>query len=157
MDIEYAKKFVAKRLGFKAYTCQEIFRKLTQNGCDEKTAETVIAEFCEAGILNDVEFAKMYIQDNLSVNLKGMYRIKQELLAKGISAKIVEKAGEGLEEDLDEYLDKYVLMRFGDTVFTDLKELEKAKAHLMRRGYGIYDINSCFKRLKIGVSGGKEN
>ena len=157
MDKEQAKKFVAKRLGFKSYTCQEIFRKLVHSGCDEAIAEEVISEFCKAGIINDEEYAKMYIHDALVVGLKGMFRIKQELLAKGISQKIVEKAASLLEEDQDEYLEKYVLMRFGDTVFTDLKELEKAKAHLMRRGFGIYDINSCFKKLKIGVSGGKED
>ena len=157
MDIEQAKKFVAKRLGFKAYTCQEIYRKLVHSGCGNDIAEKVIAEFCKVGILNDEEYAKMYVHDGITVGLKGMYRIKQELLAKGISQKIVEKAAETIDEDLDECLERYVMMRFGDTVFTDLKELEKAKAHLMRRGFGIYDINSCFKKLKIGVSGGKED
>ncbi len=154
MDIEQAKKFVAKRLGFKAYTCQEIYRKLVQNGCEKEIAERTIAEFCSAGILDDHEYAKMYIHDALNIELKGMYRIRQELVAKGISPGIVEKAAEEAEANEEESLEKYVSIRFGDTRFLDFKELEKAKMHLVRRGYSIYDINKCFKKLDICVDRG---
>lgn len=154
MNEEQAKKFVAKRLGFKAYTCQEIYRKLVQNGCEKEVAEKTVAEFCSAGILNDREYAKMYIHDALSIGLKGIYRIRQELLAKGIPSGIVEKATEEAEVNEEESLKQYVSIRFGDTKFSDFKELEKAKMHLVRRGYNIYDINKCFKKLAICVDRG---
>lgn len=155
MNIEQAKKFVAKKIGFKSYTCQEVYRKLVQNGCEKDVAEETIAEFCKAGILNDEEYAKMYIYDAVNIGFKGMYRIRQELSAKGVSNSIIEKAVKATDIDEEEQLEKYVLIRFADTGFADFKELEKAKTHLMRRGYGIYEINRCFKKLGIGVSRGE--
>lgn len=154
MNIEQAKKFVAKKIGFKSYTCQEIYRKLVQSGCEKEVAEETVSEFCKAGILNDEEYTKMYIHDAASIGFKGMYRIRQELGAKGISSTVIDRAISDTEIDEGELLEKYVLIRFGESLFADFKELEKAKTHLMRRGYGIYEINRCFKKLGIGVSRG---
>ncbi len=153
-DIDKAKKTVAKMVGYKMYTCKEVYRRLIQKGFDEETAEIAVGEFCKAGILNDTEYAKMYIHDASVIGLKGMYRIKQELYAKGIASAIVEKAAETSEIDMEEQLESYVLLKFADKEFADIKDIEKAKAHLARRGYGISDINKCFKKLGIRVNRG---
>jgi len=154
MDIEAAKKVAAKLISYKMYTCSEVFKRLVQKGCDSETAEMVVAEFCRAGILNDEEYAKMYIHDASAVSLKGMFRIRQELLAKGIAASVVERAIADSEVDTEAQLESYVELRFGDRIFSDYKDIEKAKAHLARRGFSIPDINRVFKKLNITVKRG---
>lgn len=157
MDIEAAKKVAAKLISYKMYTCSEVFKRLVQKGCDSETAEMVVAEFCRAGILNDEEYAKMYIHDASAVSLKGMFRIRQELLAKGIAASVVERAIADSEVDTEAQLESYVELRFGDRIFSDYKDIEKAKAHLARRGFSIPDINRVFKKLNITVKRGEDD
>ncbi len=154
MDIASAKKIAAKIISYKMYTCREVYRKLLSKGCDEETAELTVAEFVNAGILNDMEYAKAYIHDAMLIGLKGMYRIRQELIAKGIASSVVDRAEEACEISSEEQLRSYAELRFGDKAFEDYRDIEKAKAHLVRRGYGISEINRCFKELGIAVQRG---
>ena len=149
MDINVAKKTVAKLISYRSYTCKEIYRKLLAKGCEKEIAEQTIEEFCSAGILNDEEYAFCYIHDGLVIGLKGLFRLKQELLAKGVAASVIERAAERVDIDTAEQLESYVQLKYGDKEFSDMREIEKAKMHLMRRGYGISEINKCFKSLGI--------
>ncbi len=117
MEFDKAKKIAAKLISFKMYTCKEILQKLIQKDISQEISELVVSEFCKAGILDDAEYARAYIHDGLYVHMKGMYRIKQELIKKGVASSVI----------------------------------EKAKAHLVRRGFGIYDINKCFDNLGIKI------
>ncbi len=154
MDIASAKKIAAKLISYKMYSCEEVCRKLVSKGCDKDTAEQTVAEFVAAGILNDMEYAKAYIHDAMLIGLKGIFRIRQELLSKGVAASVIDKAIQDTEIDAEDQLRSYVELRFGDKVFEDYKDIEKAKAHLVRRGYGISDINRCFKELGITIKRG---
>ncbi len=151
MGYDKAKKIAAKLISFKMYTCKEILQKLVQKGISQDTAEIVVGEFCKAGILDDAEYAKAYVHDGIYVHMKGIYRIKQELIQKGVASAIIQKAIQEAEVDTEDRLAEYVRLRFGEKEFSDWKELEKAKAHLVRRGFGIYDINKCFDNLGIKV------
>ncbi len=157
MEFEKAKKAAAGLLSLKMYTCEEIYRRLGQKGFSKEVSETVVAEFCKAGILNDEEYAKLYVHDAVCVNMKGLHRVRQELLMKGVASSVVEKAVAEFDDEAGGQLEEYVKLRFGDTVFEDWKALEKAKAHLVRRGFGIYDINKCFDKLGIKVLRGEED
>ncbi|MBE7023170.1 MAG: regulatory protein RecX [Ruminococcaceae bacterium] len=154
MELDRAKNIVAKLLSYKMYTCSEVHRKLLQKGISEETADIAVAEFCKAGILNDAEYAGAYIHDGVLVHMKGLYRIRQELLQKGIAPGIIEKAMRDTEADTEAQLREYVELRFLGKEFSDWRELEKAKAHLVRRGFGISEINRCFNELDIKVKKG---
>ncbi len=156
MEFEKAKKIAAKLISFKMYTMNEVYKKLIQKGISGEVAEQTVAEFCKAGILNDEEYAKAYIHDGLLVNMKGAFRIKQELIQKGIASSIIEKAFRNTEIDEASMLEEYVRLRFDGKVFSDRKEIEKAKAHLARRGFGLYEINKCFENLGIKVVRGED-
>ena len=56
-----------------------------------------------------------------------------------------------VDVDVEELLEGYVRIRFADKEFSDRRELEKAKAHLARRGFSLSEINRCFKKLNITV------
>lgn len=157
MEFERAKKIAAKLISFKMYTASEVYKKLIQKGISDEIAEKTVAEFCKAGILNDVEYAKAYIHDGILVNMKGAFRIKKELIQKGVAKSVIEKAMKEADVDMTSALNEYVELRFGGKVFSDRKEIEKAKAHLIRRGFGIYEINKCFENLGIKVVRGEED
>ncbi len=155
MEVKKAKGIAAKLLSYKMYTCKEVYQKLIQKGVSEEVAELTVSEFCSAGILDDAEYARMYIHDAVCITMKGLYRIKQELIKKGIAASVVERAVDETEVDASAQLYEYAQLKFGNKVFLDWKEVEKAKAHLVRRGFGISDINKCFEKLGIKVTRGE--
>ncbi len=150
-EFDNAKKAAAGLLSQKMYTCDEIFQRLVRKGFSKEISEVVVAEFAKAGILNDEEYARLYIHDSVCVNMKGIHRVRQELLRKGIASSVIEKAEREMDFDANEQLESYAELRFGDKVFGSWKELEKAKAHLVRRGFSIYDVNKCFDKLGIKV------
>ncbi len=153
MENQRAKKLAANLLSYKMYTCREIYQRLLQKGIDESVAEETVDEFCRAGILNDEEYARAYAHDAINISMKGRFRIKQELIKKGVAQSIIENVLSEFEEENDA-LAEYVKMRFQDKQFEDFCDIEKAKAHLVRRGYAISDINKCFKELGIKVKRG---
>lgn len=155
MELERAKKYTANLLSSKMYTCREVYQRLVRKGFGEEIAEQTVGEFCRAGILDDAQYAEMYIHDAINIHMKGMFRIKQELIKKGIAPGIIDRAIQNSEEDTLSQLIEYVKLRFGDREFSDRRDIEKAKAHLLRRGYSYSDINKCFDELDIKVDGGK--
>lgn len=150
MDIDKAKKTVANLVSYKMYPAGEVYRKLLEKGASKEVAEEAVSEFIKAGILDDCEYARLYIHDALVIGYKGMFRIKQELLKKGISSSVIERAISENEIDTEKQLESYVMLKYGESEFSSFSEIEKAKAHLMRRGYSIAEINRCFKKLKLG-------
>ena len=157
MNFDEAKVYAAKLISRKMYTCRELSQKLVKGGCDSETADSVTEAFCLAGIVDDNQYADMYAHDAMCVLQKGGFRVRAELVAKGIAPSVAEAAVLKYEEGSEAVLENYVNIRFGDVEFCDIREIEKAKAHLLRRGFSLSEINRCFKKLGIAVKRGEEN
>ena len=138
-----AKNYAAFCLGKKNYTEQELYKKLCEKGYEECAAE-VLAEFISAGILNDRDYAYMYISDGVNIKCKGLYRLSRELLEKGVDKRIIQEVREEFYEASYNSLLEFVRAHYGDEEITDRKTLEKIKAQLLRRGYGYDEIRNCF-------------
>lgn len=141
--VQKARNSAAALLAAKMYTCRELCDKLIIKGFSKELSEQVTSEFISAGFLNDAEFANMYIADQVNLGAKGIYRIKQELLRKGVSSSIIETAIENADIDTKNTLSEYISLRgLCDNIHTR-KDLEKLKARLARRGFSLSEINSC--------------
>lgn len=136
-----ARGSAAAMLGRKMLTCHELFDRLCKKGFDKETAEKVVSEFVEAGYLNDLRYAEMYIADSASLGAKGMFRIRRELMQKGISASVIEAAADEAEPDTESALRDYIEQRSLCSRVHSRRELENLKARLVRRGYSLYEIN----------------
>ncbi|MCA0385375.1 MAG: recombination regulator RecX [Firmicutes bacterium] len=76
-----------------------LVEKLLSKGYEPHVVEAIIERLKEAGVVDDVAFASAYIRGRRSKY--GDYRIKMELVRKGIDAKTIETAYFGLEEEED--------------------------------------------------------
>ncbi len=138
-----ARNSAAAILAVKMYTCRELCDKLIKKGFDKDLAEQVTGEFISAGFLNDAEYASMYISDQVNLGAKGTYRIKQELIKKGVSLSIIEDALACSDIDTLSALREYISLRgLCDNIHTR-RDLEKLKTRLARRGFSLSEINSC--------------
>lgn len=148
-NFEKAKRIAAGYIGARMYTCHEIEDRLIRKGIDKETAEDVVSAFAENGILDDREYARMYVSDAIRLGCKGMYRIKKELYQKGIASSIVDSVCAENEDDTYSALKEYVESRNLCEGITTRKELEKLKARLARRGYSLSEINKCISEFDI--------
>ena len=138
-----AKNYAAFCVGKKNYTEQELYKKLCEKGYEECAAE-VLAEFTKARILNDRDYAHMYISDGINIKYKGLYRLSRELAEKGVDKRIISEVSEEFREASYNALLEFVRAHYGDERISDRKTLEKIKAQLLRRGYGYDEIRNCF-------------
>ncbi len=138
-----AKNYAAFCLGKKNYTEQELYKKLCEKGYEECAAE-VIAEFVKAGVLNDKDYAYMYISDGVNIKYKGLYRISRELSEKGVDKRIISEVSEEFCEASYNALCEFVRAHYGEEKISDRKTLERIKAQLLRRGFSYEEIRNCF-------------
>ena len=152
MDIERAKRYALNLLSLRMYTCKEVYERLVRKGADTEDAEEIVASLIKTGILDDKKYAEYYIHDAASISGKGAYRIKQELIKKGIAAKIADEALKETEVSFKDEILEYTRMKFGENIEVSYKEMEKIKSHLARRGDLYGEISDCLDELGITAS-----
>ena len=104
----------------------------------------MLADFTKAGLLNDRDYAYMYISDGVNIKCKGLYRLEMELIQKGIAKSVIRAVSEEFTEDCYKSLVEFVRAHYGNETIEDRKTLEKIKAQLLRRGYSYGEIRRCF-------------
>ncbi|HEC82906.1 MAG TPA: regulatory protein RecX [Firmicutes bacterium] len=129
-------EIVQRLLRIRPRTRREIIRKLQKTGFPQKIWEAVIGDLESRGVLDDLAFARLWIEEKSGK--AGKRRIRSELLARGIDMMTVEQALE-LYYDESNTLDvarQVVERRLGrlkglprETVFRRLYTL------LLRRGF----------------------
>ena len=147
-DIIKAKRYAVNLLSRKMYTESEMLDRLQRKGFDKEVSDSVVLELMELGYIDDFEYARLYFADNVNINSKGVYRISMELLRKGISKDIIESVSSEIEDDVYSKLKEYVYLKIQRKMPSDFKEEEKLKAHLLRRGYSISDVNRVLNEIK---------
>ena len=127
----YALRLLAKEI----YTSYILRGKLINKGADPKVAQRVVDRLTEDGLVNDEEYAKIYVNDIAEFRLYGKNRTLAKLKEKGISEEILssfefkeedeEKRAKRSCESLDRRYAKYPYE----------KKKEKAYEYLLGRGY----------------------
>ena len=134
-------------LGRRMLTCRELCDRLCRKGYDKDVAETVVEQFLSVGYLDDRRYIELYLADGVNLNAKGIYRIKQELLQKGVSGTLIDEVLETAEFDTKEALLRYIEERQLLQGVHSRKDLEKLKARLVRRGYSLFEIRDCLEKI----------
>lgn len=138
-------------LGRKMLTCRELCDRLLRKGYDKEIAERVVEQFLSVGYLDDRRYAELYLADSVNLGAKGMYRIRQELLRKGVSVSVIDDVMKETEVDtkcaLMQYIEERQLLRSVHS----RKDLEKLTARLVRRGYSLSEIRDCLEKMEFTI------
>lgn len=151
-EMTRAKRLAMRFLSVRMYTSREIYDRLRRKGYGDEVAETIVSQLIEEGILDDRNYADCYIADSVNLNLKGMYRIRQELLRKGVPPAVVERALSESEADFESALRELVERKLLTMEITDRKDYEKFKEMLARRGYSSGEINSVLDEYNFELN-----
>lgn len=156
MNIERGIRYALNILSVRMYTCAEVCDRLIKKGIEKDDAEKIVASLIKSGVLDDRKYAEFYIYDASRLSGKGAYRIKQELIKKGIASKIIDEALKETDTSFSETIVDYARLKFGEDMNVSYKELNRIKNHLARRGYSYSEINDCLEELSIKASRSEE-
>lgn len=99
-----AMRFAMKLIGLRRRSEAEIRQRLEEKSATPELVEEIVEELYRYRYLDDEAFAESYINDRINFRPAGRYAIKNELIRKGISPKIIEDKLSGLlgkEKELD--------------------------------------------------------
>ena len=139
-ELQRAIKVAAGSLSRRMHTCRELSDKLKKKKFSDSVIDEVIDTFVQNGVMDDRNFADVYIVNAALVNYKGEFRIKQELMQKGVARSIIDAALNECEVDFEKALCDYLNIKLRGAEVGDYAEREKLKQHLARRGYSPGDI-----------------
>lgn len=142
-----AKNRAVSFLGASKKTEKAVYDKLKECGYAEEISMQVIDDLKKYGYINDLDYARSYIEDRLRLNPKGKYVLKMELKQKGVQDKTIDRAIDEAEIDECYYIKQLILKKRIDVYDMDDKENKKLYDFLMRRGYSYGIIKETIKNF----------
>lgn len=114
-------------------TVSEVRQHLLSREVDEASAAAAIEELVEQGTVDDVRFARLYVQDKRELEQWGRERIRRGLVARGIDPELVEVSLEKTPSELTRALG-LLRQKFPQPPH-GRRERERALGLLLRKGY----------------------
>jgi regulatory protein len=149
-----AKQVALRFLAHRARTKREIRDKLREKEFSQTDIERTIENLERAGLLNDIEFARMYVRDTLSAKPVGKHLLKRKLLLFGIEKTTVDEV---LQEAFADVNDEQAAMEVGRKFLKKSLATRKASdrvqlrsrlsGFLSRQGFGWATIEPVMKTL----------
>lgn len=100
--LKQAKKAALRYLGYRDRSVSEMRAYLARKDFSVKVIEEVIDYLARLGYLNDARFAELYARSRTESKGMGRFRLRYELVNKGIDEHLVEQALDALFEEVDE-------------------------------------------------------
>ena len=141
-----ARETALRYIDFKRRTEKEVRQKLREEFNDE-TIERVIELLKRYRVIDDEEYARLYIADCLKLKGWGARRILTELAARGICRNTAEKYLEGSGELMNEKADKLLEKRVKGKI-SDQKEYKKHMDFLLRRGFDYQTAKNALDKYR---------
>ena len=148
--IDYVSDFyLSVRLRSEKELHDYLTRKLKRYDIEPEESQRLIESKIDAlrkyDLVNDLKFAKIYVDEKTRFKQRGEYRIKLELRKKGISDEIISQAFEDREELDHDILPRLLQTRYRNTEWNDPKAKQKAIQGMIRRGFGFTQIKKSIE------------
>lgn len=145
---EEARRYLLRIFEYRPYTESEVKQKLERRGIDPEIIKQLITQFKQSGLIDDYKFAKDWIETR---GFRfGVYRLRSELLRKGVAPEIIDKALTDAEIPDPYELARRLAMRRLKQLPASLPTDKKARrlmAFLARRGINYETIVEVIKEV----------
>ncbi|MDR0314484.1 MAG: recombination regulator RecX [Oscillospiraceae bacterium] len=126
-------------LARRSHSKDELVLKLAQK-TDLESAKNAADKLESIGLIDDNAYAKSLAQTLLDRKGMSPYRIKQELISKGVCRETADNAVQELDINDKERIIKLLQTKFASRDFLDEKEKKRTINSLIRLGYRYSDI-----------------
>ncbi len=124
------------------YSYSMLFQKLMQTYKDRELCTAVADKLLRDGRLDDARYARRLAEYLVEKKRYGLFRVRQELLHRGIPKALCEQAMEGLEDAAQENIPAVLEKKYGRILTdpADRRSREKAVAGMVRLGYDYRSV-----------------
>jgi regulatory protein len=135
-----ARAILLRQLTLGPRTRLQLERKLRERNVPEETADAVLARFEDVGLINDAEFARMWVRSRGESKSLGRAALRRELGEKGIRGDVAEDALSAVSDEDEEASARRLLARRvravdrSDPAARD-RELRRLVGMLARKGH----------------------
>ena len=98
-QLAQARNYAFLLLSYKARTAAELKQRLTRKGFSPETVQSTIDRLAELKMVDDAGYARQFVEERVNIGHKGKWRVRGELLKRGIDRKQIDAA---LEQAPDE-------------------------------------------------------
>ena len=137
-----ALRFAVNYLSYRPRSSKEILDHLRKKGFSPDFGRKVVLHLQKQELVNDVEFARMFVRDKLKRKQVGRAWIRRALYEKGVASHIVEKVFQEYISDDDQEQAAHQLaekrLKLANASFEKLDKDRKRKrlfAYLLQRGF----------------------
>ena len=137
-NVEVALQRALNFLSYRPRSEEEVRRNLVKHGYHEGIIEEILALLRRGGLVDDKNFAELWVENRSEFRPRGSRMLRQELRQKGISDQVIASALEELDEDdLALKAARKKARRYSQLEWMDFRK--KMSGFLARRGfnYGI--------------------
>lgn len=144
-------------LSYRPRSSREVRQNLTKRGCDETLVEETISRLQRAGLVNDEEFARAWVENRSAFRPRSKSALRMELRQKGLSDEIVQSV---LDETVDEQALAFEAARKQARRYAGLEWpgfRQKLGGFLARRGFSYTTlapvVSEVWKELQTADAG----
>ena len=132
---------------YRPRTEQEVRRHLAKHGVDEAVADEILQRLRELSLVDDARFAREWVESRAVFRPRGIWALRQEMLAKGLPAEAIEEALANVDEQTlaKKALEK-ALHRYHNLPWQEMRR--KIAAYLARRGFSSETVNAALNDLQ---------
>ncbi len=132
-------------LSYRPRSEAEVRRYLRGKAVSPVIEEEVIEHLTRAKLLDDLAFARYWVENRKSFNPRGLRMLRYELRQKGLSDEIIAQALADLDEEESAY---WTALRRGRRLahLDQVSFRQKLSAHLLRRGFPYEIVNPAVER-----------
>ncbi|MFH1856537.1 MAG: regulatory protein RecX [Candidatus Omnitrophota bacterium] len=151
-DFEKAFNYALRLLNLRQRSEKELNDKFARKGYSRTLNDKLIRELKKTNLINDIEFARAWVNTRMLLKPSGVFKLKRELVIKGINTEIIETTIEELKNNYDL---KKTAFELAERKKHTLKNKDRQKAkkniydYLRRRGFSgeiIFPVlNKLFK------------
>jgi regulatory protein len=98
-EVERAYERALNFLSYRPRSEAEVRRNLRKKNVEEEVVEEVTGRLTRAGLLNDQEFARYWVENRLQFNPRGARALRHELREKGVPASVITDALMDFDEE----------------------------------------------------------
>ena len=130
-----AQEQIYRFLSYRPRSEKEIYDYLGKKKLKDEEKEKIIKKLKEEKLIDDLEFARWFLEQRQTFRPKGSYALRQELRQKGIGEKIIDQVLPNKEEELSLAKKALVKAEKKYASFLGREKKEKLMAYLRRRGF----------------------
>lgn len=145
-QVERAYERALNFLSYRPRSEAEVRRNLRKKDVEDEVVEVVVERLMRAGLLDDREFARYWVENRLQFNPRGAYALRYELRGKGVPDAIIADA----LVDLDEEAAARQVAEAGARRLTHLEPRDfcrKLGAYMARRGFSYAVIKPLVEEM----------